>query len=1216
MWHFRQRLYTVSLSLLMLYVGVGCDSFPPLAFSEAGVDAALGDLDRDGYRACPASLSTTEAVGLGCDCDDGSPALHPHATELCDALDNDCTGLADDGPGFYPQWWDQDGDGWGGDSTSSSCNKALPGYSQSNQDCNDFSAASFPGAEEQCDGTDNNCDDEVDEGVIQVFYRDQDQDGVGTLEAIEACTLPPGYAETSGDCDDIDSDQSPEAAEICDGKDNDCDGVVPGDETDTDSDGYALCQGDCDDTNHDISPKTLWIIDEDSDGYGDTQRSETLQSCETPLGYVLNATDCNDSNPDTHPGAVETCDGEDNDCDGSTASSESDLDHDAVRSCMGDCDDSDPFVGQGGSWYPDEDLDGFGAQNTDILNDCLQPEGFVADGSDCDDSDSTTNPSADEVCDGEDNDCDGALLSGELDQDQDSFLSCADDCDDSRADIYAGAQEVLDGVDNDCDGAVDTEDIDCQDGQCGDEPLRVTAVAAGMSFSLALDQQGRVWGWGATNEKQLGPDYSGVQFLPVPVAGLPDPGDNPVQAIAAGYAHALALMSDGTVYAWGDNNGCQLGIGIRTESSPPVRVQGLPNAADNPVVAIDTFSGGSTSLALLMDGSVWTWGCTPTQVAIQSASPENPVTAVAAGLYHYLALKKDGSVYTWGSPTCLGTGDSGYNGNIAGLPEPTANPVVAIDAGWCSSAALLRDGSVYTWGVNNIGELGTHCSESIVREAVRVDSLPSTSTNPVLAITAGSEFVVVALSDGTFKAWGNGSVGQLGNQSNLSSCNPVDVLLPEDVQQLGTSLLSGGGGHVLLAQPDGTLLAWGDNSSGQVGIGNTGTVHSPTSALPRIMPYWRHSKLTSPSGQHSLAILEDGELYAWGANSYNQLGVKACAGSIEAPARVDGLPASTLDPVLGYTTGLSESYVIMTSGRLYSSDPFTQCDDEAFSGMIERTDITSAIPEVIISISASENIYLALTSSGAAYAWGRNDYGQLGNGTRSATGVYQATPGPVIGLPDPAEDQVVDILATPFTAYALVASGEVWAWGANAAGSLGIGTSQEYSTIPVKVLGLPDPKQNPVTAIAADSGIVFALTSEGTLYAWGNEYLTTHDAPQNYFSLPVQVQGLPKPSENPVKAIAITVQFALSLLADGSVYSWGYNQYGALGDGTTVDHFQPERITIPGATFENPVISISAGSLTSFATLGDGTLWSWGDNSAGSLGLGLTLTPRRVTLLE
>ncbi|MCB9745531.1 MAG: hypothetical protein H6740_23330 [Alphaproteobacteria bacterium] len=219
--------------------------------------------------------SATDADGDGFtadeDCDDNDAAVNPDATEVCDGIDNNCDGAADEGL-LITVYGDQDGDGFGVDAQSSQACAAEAGQSELGGDCNDGSADVYPGApEEDCtDPIDYNCD-----GVVE--YEDGDGDGYA------ACV----------DCDDADGEIHPDADEVCDGVDNNCDGEV--------------------DEATAVDALTFYA-DLDMDGYGDVDNPTV--ACTAPSGFVDDATDCDDSADSIYPGAVELCDAVDSDCDG------------------------------------------------------------------------------------------------------------------------------------------------------------------------------------------------------------------------------------------------------------------------------------------------------------------------------------------------------------------------------------------------------------------------------------------------------------------------------------------------------------------------------------------------------------------------------------------------------------------------------------------------------------------------------------------------------------------------------------------------------------------------------------------------------------------------------------------------------------------------------------------------------------------------------------
>ena len=419
------RLITIALALIALVACNGDkDTNAGNLDSMANDDSGGGvDYDGDGYVASE-------------DCDDNDVSVNPGATEICDGNDNNCNDEIDEGvtTTFYQ---DSDADGFGDpDSSIDACEKPA-GYVPNGSDCDDGEANSYPGNTEVCDEIDNNCDGDIDEGVTTTYYADGDLDGFGDPDASDdACTQPAGYVTNDLDCDDTNAFAWPGNTEVCDEADNDCNGEV------------------------DEGVTTTYYVDIDGDDYGDSDLP--TEACSLPTGYAEVGGDCDDNEPSANPGETEVCDTIDNDCDG-------------------DIDEAD--AADALTWYADTDGDGFGDASS-IQMGCTEPAGYVSDDTDCDDTDGDTYPGADEYCDGHDDDCDGDIDEDSAvdattwyrDADNDGYgdsavsdVECyqpsgyvndATDCDDLDSTSYPGGTEVCDGADNDCNGTVDDNPTD------------------------------------------------------------------------------------------------------------------------------------------------------------------------------------------------------------------------------------------------------------------------------------------------------------------------------------------------------------------------------------------------------------------------------------------------------------------------------------------------------------------------------------------------------------------------------------------------------------------------------------------------------------------------------------------------------------------------------------------------------------------------------------
>jgi len=373
--------------------------------------------------------------------------------------------------------------------------------------------------------------------------------------------------------------------------------------------------------------------------------------------------------------------------------------------------------------------------------------------------------------------------------------------------------------------------------QQGDLPaaIAIPAISAGDAHTVALKTDGSVWAWGDNGDGQLGDGSIIAKLTPVPVSGL----SSGVTAIAAGGLHTLALKSDGSVWAWGYNNYGQLGDGSTLDKHTPVQVKGVSgNGWLSDVTAVT--GGVRYAVALKSDGSVWAWGynysgqlgdgttthsTTPVQVkGADGIGWLSDITAIAAGGSHTVALKTDGSVWAWGGNNNCQLGDGTTDDSTTPVQVKGADgigwlsDITAIAAGEGYTVALKTDGSVWAWGYNYYGQLGDGTTDN-KNTPVPVSGLSS----GVTAIAAGGRHTIALKSDGSVWAWGSNSSGQLGDDSTIDKHTPV----PVSNLSSGVTAIAAGQWHTVALKSNNSVWGWGANGSGQLGDGTRTSSNIP-----------------------------------------------------------------------------------------------------------------------------------------------------------------------------------------------------------------------------------------------------------------------------------------------------------------------------------------------------------------------------------------------------
>ena len=466
-----------------------------------------------------------------------------------------------------------------------------------------------------------------------------------------------------------------------------------------------------------------------------------------------------------------------------------------------------------------------------------------------------------------------------------------------------------------------------------------------------------------------------------------------------------------------------------------------------------------------------------------------------------------------------------------------------------------------------------------------------------LALAAGDDHSLMVRSDGTLWTWGRNQCYQLGLGDNVTREVPTQVGSSTDWVEVAA-----GSNHSLALRSDGTLWAWGQANYGQLGLGDASYKNTPTQVGSATS--W---VAVAGGGDSSLGLRSDGTLWSWGFNNHGQLGL--------------GDTDNRLSPT---QVGSATDWVAVDGGDYHAlglrSDGSLYAWGYNSSGQLGLSDVTQReSPERVgsdndwVAVVAGSFHSLGLRSGGTLWSWGQNFSGQLG---LEDTFIRQS-PQQVGSATD-----WVQVAAGIYHTHGLRSDGTLYSWGDNEYGQLGLGDNSDR-TVPEQV-----PEARGAVAGPAGGMHSLGLGCDGALFSWGrNTYgqlglgdTTDRDSPTPVgvtLASPPSVSTLPASDiaqkaatlngdvlsvgQPDFAAVAAGYNHALGLRSDGTLWAWGRNYEGQLGMGDTTQRETPAQV---GAS--DNWVAISACGFHSLGLQSDGTVWSWGSNSSGQLGLGDT----------
>ena len=780
-------------------------------------------------------------------------------------------------------------------------------------------------------------------------------------------------------------------------------------------------------------------------------------------------------------------------------------------------------------------------------------------------------------------------------------------------------------------------------GQIGDgtttnsfTPVAVT-MPTGVSFkeiqtsnrnTCAITTTNTAYCWGYNGFGQIGNGTTTNTNRTTPVAVTMPTGVS-FTSITVGYDYNCALTNIGTGYCWGWNGWAQFGNGTTTDSNVPVAVT-MPTGVSFSAISIAKF-GSTHSCALATTGKAYCWGSNSIgQLGVCDLVNRNLPTLVC---FDYSPASTSTPTQT-STRTSTSTQTATVTQTSTRTQTPTATRTVpasmlrtanVIVAGQNHTCAILDNSSVKCWGYNANGQLGY---DDVTTRGNTTGSMAALGTvnlgtgHTAKAIAAGAYHTCVILEDNSVKCWGLNFSGQLGYDDNTARGNTAGSMAALGTVNLGTGrtakAITAGNGHTCVILDDNSAKCWGKNYSGELGYDNTfyrGDNIGEMAALGAInLGTGRTAKVISAGGDHTCAVLDDNSAKCWGYNAFGQLGYDnttdrgKTSGSMAALGPInlgDGRSAKSIVAGVFYTCAVLDNNSMKCWGENGHGD--LGYDDTTDRGKTTGSMATLATVNLGVgrsakSIDIGEHHTCVILDDNNVKCWGFNGVGQLGYDNSANLGTTTGSMAALAtvylsGQAIPVATPTVTNTATVTQTSTRTSTPTQTTTATRTATSTATTQTTTATRTATSTATLAPGSWGNFTAIAAGYEHTCALNSAGNAFCWGsNQQGGLGNGTTTSSNAPVAVT---MPTGVTFKAIGAGVMHSCALTTTGTVYCWGYNLQGRLGNGTTTDSSIPVAVTMPaGVTFT--ALSVGQHHNCALATTGAG--YCWGDNSTYKLG--------------
>lgn len=616
--------------------------------------------------------------------------------------------------------------------------------------------------------------------------------------------------------------------------------------------------------------------------------------------------------------------------------------------------------------------------------------------------------------------------------------------------------------------------------------------------------------------------------------------------VSVGGSHTVSLRVDGSVWTWGQNTYGQLGTNDTISRDDPVKV-----VFDNNVKIKAVSAGKDYSLALDTNGNVWGWGkntyyeigqVNQTKVLKPRMITKNVnIVKISAGANTSVMIADDGTIYTYGlnSDGQAGTGD--YTSKVANRANYDCLNVIDISAGNAHVMALKADGTVWVTGSNAYGQLGDNNKAVKQVNIYQKVELPET----IVYIEAGENSCFAISNTGNVYAWGQNNYGQLGVADKQNRYEPQKIDTLSNIREISSGI-----NHTIARDGNGYIYVSGTNKQGELGTGN----NDPKIAYDRINTI--NTIMDISAGQnYSVVALKDGSVWGWGDYNHGDPDLKSkTKGNV--PVRIGSDNVSLAE--LEVTLKVNEQKLLDVNGEFVFNLIYDTQNSNDFMYESLNNDIAMV----------DRNGYMTGVKKGTTWVKAVDI-----NNNRTLVAIVK-----VIG-----EDNVVapKVEAGNNFAVALRADGSVWSWGYNGQGQLGNGT-METSNVPTKTTA-----SGVYTDIKSGERFTLALRDDGTVWGFGaNSKGQLASTNISYNNRAMQIKGL-----TDITQIAAGRDFGLALDSYGILYGWGENAAGQLGQ-DNIGEYTYNVVRVPIAT--ERIVHIAAGYDQSAVVDSSGKVYGFG----------------------